>query len=156
MGAPVVAGPIPLPNELYKNEADAKYDLEYGFGVHDIMMGSGKSAPSTFRGTVAIDEYGQRRSRSRQADVESHLRQCFKVAIPLMQQMYTEEKVIRLVQPDGVEREATINQSINDKYTGQEIGKIHDVTSGKYDIIVVGGSTMPSQKITLFMYYIYT
>ncbi len=146
LGAPVVAGPIPLPNELYKNEADAKYDLEYGFGVHDIMMGSGKSAPSTFRGTVAIDEYGQRRSRSRQADVEAHLRQCFKVAIPLMQQMYTEEKVIRIVQPDGVERESTINQSVVDQYSGQEIGKVHDVTSGKYDIIVVGGSTMPSNR----------
>ena len=43
---PVVAGPVPLPNELYKNEADAKYDLEYGFGVHDIMMGSTANAPA--------------------------------------------------------------------------------------------------------------
>ena len=146
LGAPVVAGPVPLPNELYKNEADAKYDLEYGFGVHDLMMGSSKNAPTTFRGTVAIDEYGQRRSRSRQADTESHLRQCFKVAVPLMQQMYTEEKIIRLVQPDGVTNETTINQQVVDKYTGQELGKIHDVTSGKYDIIVVGGSTMPSNR----------
>ncbi|MAF42666.1 MAG: hypothetical protein CMI54_00665 [Parcubacteria group bacterium] len=146
LGAPVVAGPIPLPNELYKNEADAKYDLEYGFGVHDLMMGSSKNAPSTFRGTVAIDEYGQRRSRSRQADMESHLRQCFKVAVPLMQQMYTEEKVIRIVQPDGIQRESTVNQPIIDQYTGQEIGKVHDITSGRYDIIVVGGSTMPSNR----------
>jgi len=146
LGAPVVAGPVPLPNELYKNEADAKYDLEYGFGVHDIMMGSGQNAPQTFRGTVAIDEYGQRRSRSRQADTEGHLRQCFKVAIPLMQQMYTEEKIIRLVQPDGVVNETTINQPVVDRFTGQELGKVHDVTSGKYDIIVVGGSTMPSNR----------
>ena len=28
LGAPIVAGPVPLPNELYKNEADAKSDLE--------------------------------------------------------------------------------------------------------------------------------
>ena len=146
LGAPVVAGPVPLPNELYKNEADAKYDLEYGFGVHDIMMGSGQNAPSTFRGTVAIDEYGQRRSRSRQADTESHLKQCFKVAIPLMQQMYTEEKVIRLVQPDGMVNETVINKTVVDEFSGEEIGKVHDVTSGKYDIIVVGGSTMPSNR----------
>ena len=39
LGAPVVAGPIPLPNELYKNEADAKHDLEYGFGIFEVMQG---------------------------------------------------------------------------------------------------------------------
>ena len=60
--------------------------------------------------------------------------------------MYTEEKIIRLVQPDGVVNETTINQPVVDRFTGQELGKVHDVTSGKYDIIVVGGSTMPSNR----------
>jgi len=146
LGAPVVAGPVPLPNELYKNEADAKSDLEYGFGIHDIMMGSGQNAPSTYRGTVAIDEYGQRRSKSRQEDVEAFLNQVGKVTIPLMQEIYTEEKTVRLVQPDGTIRETQFNQALRDKYTNQEIGKAHDMTVGKYDIVVVSGSTLPSNR----------
>ena len=146
LGTPVVAGPVPLPNELYKNEADAKHDLEYGFGVHDLMMGSSANAPSTFRGTVAIDEYGMRRSKSRQADVEAFLKQLFKVAVPLMQQIYTDQKVIRLVQPDGSTTETQFNMPLYDEYTNQEIGKVHDMTVGKYDVVPVAGSTMPSNR----------
>jgi len=146
VGQPVVAGPVPLPNELYKNESDAKYDLEYGFGVHDIMMGASENAPATFRGTVAIDEYGQRRSKSRQADVEHFLKQMFKVAVPMMQQIHTEEKIIRLVQPDGTVRETGVNIPLYDEFTNQEIGKVHDVSVGKYDIVPVAGSTMPSNR----------
>ena len=146
LGTPVVAGPVPLPNELYKNEADAKYDLEYGFGVHDIMMGSTANAPSTFRGTVAIDEYGMRRSKSRQADCEAFLKQIFKVAVPLMQQIYTDHKVVRLVQPDGQTVETQFNMPLYDEFTKQEIGKVHDMTVGKYDVVPVAGSTMPSNR----------
>ena len=146
LGAPVVAGPVPLPNELYKNEADAKTDLEYGFGIHDIMMGGTQNAPSTYRGTVAVDEYGMRRSKSRQEDVEAFLNQVGKVTIPLMQEIYTEEKVVRLVQPDGTIKQTQFNQVLRDEFTNQEIGKAHDMTVGKYDIIVVSGSTLPSNR----------
>ena len=104
LGAPIVAGPVPLPNELYKNEADAKYDLEYGFGIFELMQGSTANAPSTYRGTLVVDEFGQRRIKSRRDDIEEALNQVARVAIPLMQQIYTEEKVIRLVQPNGTEK----------------------------------------------------
>ena len=108
LGAPIVAGPVPLPNELYKNEADAKYDLEYGFGIFELMQGSTANAPSTYRGTLVVDEFGQRRIKARRDDVENFLNQVAKVAIPLIQQLYTEEKVIRLVQPNGLEKRRKI------------------------------------------------
>ena len=34
LGQPIVAGPVPLPNELYKNEADAKQDIERILGIN--------------------------------------------------------------------------------------------------------------------------
>ena len=147
LGAPVVAGPIPLPNELYKNEAEAKHDLEYGFGIFEMMQGGG-GAPSTYRGTIAIDEYGQRRNKSRQDDLESVLNQLAKVTIPLMQQIYTEEKIIRLVQPSGLTKETKFN------YKNEDLtGKINDVTTGAYDIVVVTGSTLPSNRWAQFEFY---
>ena len=148
LGAPVVAGPIPLPNELYKNETDAKHDLEYGFGIFELMQGGSAGAPSTYRGTIAIDEYGQRRIKSRQDDLESVLNQLAKVTIPLMQQIYTEEKVIRLVQPSGLIKEARFN------YNNEDLtGKINDITTGAYDIVVVTGSTLPSNRWAQFEFY---
>ena len=94
LGAPIVAGPVPLPNELYKNEADAKYDLEYGFGIFEMMQGSGRSAPSTYRGTLVVDEFGQRRIKSRRDDIENFLNQVGKVAIPLIHNFIQKKKLL--------------------------------------------------------------
>lgn len=151
LGAPIVAGPVPLPNELYKNEADAKYDLEYGFGIFELMQGSGKSAPSTYRGTLVVDEFGQRRIKSRRDDIEGMLNQVAKVAIPLMQQLYTEEKVIRLVQPNGTEKEERFN--FYKEIENGDVKRFHDIGAGKYDIVVVSGSTLPTNRMALLNNY---
>ena len=151
LGAPIVAGPVPLPNELYKNEADAKYDLEYGFGIFELMQGSTANAPSTYRGTLVVDEFGQRRIKSRRDDVENFLNQAAKVAIPLMQQLYTEEKVIRLVQPNGTEKEERFN--FYKEMDNEEVHKWHDIGTGNYDIRVVSGSTLPTNRMALLATY---
>lgn len=151
LGAPIVAGPVPLPNELYKNEADAKYDLEYGFGIFELMQGSGRSAPSTYRGTLVVDEFGQRRIKSRRDDIEGMLNQVAKVSIPLIQQLYTEEKVIRLVQPNGNEKEERFN--FYKEMDNGDVKRFHDIGVGKYDIVVVSGSTLPTNRMALLNTY---
>ena len=153
LGQPVVAGPVPLPNELYKNEAEAKHDLEYGFGIFEMMQGSGSGAPSTYRGTVAIDEYGQRRIKSRLDDVEGTLNQLAKITVSLIQQLYTEEKVIRLINPDGTIRRSVLNEPLYEDYSMAIHGKINDITVGKYDIVIASGSTLPSNRWAQFEYY---
>lgn len=153
VGTPIVAGPVPLPTELYKNEADAKYDLEYGFGIFELMQGSTKDSPTTYRGTVAIDEYGQRRIKSRRDDIEGAINQLAKAAVPLMQQIYTHEKVVRLIQPNNTVKETQLNFNTYDEFTGEELGKLHDITAGKYDVIMVSGSSLPSNRWALFEYY---
>jgi len=151
LGAPIVAGPVPLPNELYKNEADAKYDLEYGFGIFELMQGSTANAPSTYRGTLVVDEFGQRRIKSRRDDVENFLNQAAKVAIPLMQQLYTEEKVVRLVQPNGTEKEERFN--FYKEMDNEQVHKWHDIGTGNYDVRVVSGSTLPTNRMALLATY---
>jgi len=151
LGAPIVAGPVPLPNELYKNEADAKYDLEYGFGIFELMQGSSQGAPSTYRGTLVVDEFGQRRIKSKRDDIENMLNQVAKVAIPLMQQLYTEEKVIRLVQPNGTEKEERFN--FYKEMENGDVQKFHDIGTGKYDVVVVSGSTLPTNRMALLQTY---
>jgi hypothetical protein len=62
-----------------------------------------------------------------------------------LQQLYTNEKVIRLLQPNNSMNEFTINQKIYDDKQ-QEIGILNDITVGKYDVIVVTGSTLPTNR----------
>jgi len=151
LGAPIVAGPVPLPNELYKNEADAKSDLEYGFGIYELMQGGGKGAPSTYRGTIVVDEFGQRRIKSRRDDIEDMLNQLGNVSIGLIQQLYTEDKVIRLVQPNGEETSQRFN--FFKEMENGDVEKFHDIGIGKYDIQVVSGSTLPTNRMALLNTY---
>ena len=79
------------------------------------------------------------------------LNQVAKVAIPLMQQLYTEEKVIRLVQPNGNEKEERFNYY--KEMENGEVSRFHDIGVGKYDVVVVSGSTLPTNRMALLNNY---
>ena len=153
LGQPIVAGPIPLPNELYKNKEDAKMSIYHILGIHPLSQGDPGSAPQTYKGTVAIDEYAQRRIKSKLDDIDGMLNQIGKIVIQLIQQTYTDQKLIQLMKPDGRTSEALLNKPVYDDFTGELAGRINDVTIGKYDLIVVSGSTLPSNRWARFDYY---
>jgi len=153
LGQPIVAGPIPLPNELYKNREDAKQSIYHIMGIHPLQQGDPSAAPSTYKGTVAIDEYAQRRIKSKLDDIDEALNQLAKVMVQLIQKTYTESKIIRIIQPNNKPRELAINIPLYDKYSGERIGMLNDVTVGKYDLVVVSGSTLPSNRWARFEYY---
>lgn len=152
LGSPIVASPVPLPNELYKNEADAKADIERILGIYALMQGESGSAPQTFKGTVALDEYGQRRIKSKRDDIEEGLNQIGGVVVSLIQHVYTDQKVMRLMQPNNKPKEVVVNSPLYDDI-GNVVGKMNDITVGKYDIIVLSGSTLPSNRWARFEYY---
>ena len=153
LGQPIVAGPVPLPNELYNNEREAKADIERILGIYALMQGDQGASPQTYKGTIALDEFGQRRIRSKKDDIESFLNHLGKVVIQLIQWIYTEEKTIRIIQPNQSPRTEQINQLVFDDFTNVILGRINDVTIGNYDVQVVSGSTMPSNRWSRFEYY---
>ena len=153
LGQPIVAGPVPLPNELYKNREDAKGSIYQILGIHPLSQGNPQSAPSTYRGTVAIDEYAQRRIKSKLDDINEALNQMGKVCIQFIQNHYTEEKAFSLLRPDGRHQRQVVNQPVYDDYTGVLLGRMNDITIGKYDLIAVSGSTLPSNRWARFDYY---
>ena len=144
-GPPVSVAPTPLPNELYNNEKEAKADIDHQLGLYEMMMGNSQAAPHTYKATVSLDEFGQRKMRSKQADLEHCLKRVAEITMLLAQQLYTEEKIVRLVQPNNSMNEFVINKKLYDDKQ-QEIGVINDITVGKYDVVVVTGSTLPTNR----------
>tara|TARA_R110002020_G_scaffold309037_2_gene524569 strand:- start:344 stop:1627 length:1284 start_codon:yes stop_codon:yes gene_type:complete len=100
-GAPQPIQPTPLPNTLYQNEQAAKQDIDHTLGLYELMQGNSEAAPHTYKATVSLDEFGQRKIKSKLQDIESGLVRAAKVAISLMQQLYQAEKVVRLIQPNN-------------------------------------------------------
>lgn len=137
--------PAPLPSALYALEAEAKHDMEYTAGVFSVQQGDPKGAPDTFRGTMALEEFGSRRIQLTAQMVDEALAQAGRVLVELIQSNYTLEKTIRLVQPDGDQTAFTINQPVYDDY-GEVVEKTNDITAGRYDVYYVAGSTLASNR----------
>ena len=151
-GAPVTVQPSPLPNELYSNEQTAKNDIDHQLGLYEMMMGNSQAAPQTYKATISLDEFGQRKIKSKLSDIEQALVRVAQVAIPLMQQLYSTEKTFRLVNPNNSMSEYVVNKRLYDDKTG-EIQIINDITVGKYDVVVVSGSTLPTNRYAELEFY---
>ena len=153
LGAPVIVTPPPLPNELYKNEAESRKDIQEILGIYALMQGDAGQAPATYKGTIALDEYGQRRIKSKKDDIEASLNQLAKVIVQMIQMVYTEPRVIRLLRPNNIQEDVQLNYPIYDDVTKGIKGKLNDVTTGQYDVIVVSGSMLPSNRWAQAEYY---
>ena len=152
MGQPVVASPAPLPNELYNNEQTAKNDIDHQLGLYEMMMGNSQAAPQTYKATISLDEFGQRKIKSKLADVEGSLQRLAKVAIQMMQELYQEEKIFRVVQANNSLTEFAVNKKLYDDKTN-EVKIANDITIGKYDVVYVSGSTLPSNRYAELEFY---
>jgi len=151
-GAPMPVQPSPLPNELYNNETTAKADIDHQLGLYEMMMGNTQAAPQTYKATISLDEFGQRKIKSKLADIEAGLTRVAQIAIPLMQQLYTTRKIFRVVQPNNSLSEYVINKQLVDDKTG-EIEVINNITIGRYDVVYVSGSTLPSNRYAELEFY---
>jgi hypothetical protein len=90
--------------------------------------------------------------KSKLADIEAGLNRLGQIAIPIMQQLYTTQKVFRLLQPNNSINEYVVNKRMFDEKT-QEIKVINDITVGKYDVVVVTGSTLPTNRMAQLEMY---
>ena len=151
-GPPMPVQPSPLPNELYTNEQTAKSDIDHQLGLYEMMMGNTQAAPQTYKATISLDEFGQRKIKSKLADIEAGLSRVAQIAIPLMQQLYTTRKIFRVVQPNNSLSEYVINKQLVDDKSG-EIQVINNITIGRYDVVYVSGSTLPSNRYAELEFY---
>ena len=145
---PTPVQPMPLPNAFFGIIQQAKGDMEYLAGIYSSMQGDTQQQHETFRGMLAMDEYGTRRIKYwMKNSIEPALRQLGEVVKQYSQSVYTANKVFRIVQPNALqeEREVEINIPMyND--LGQAIGKWKDYSAAKFDIRIISGSTLPVNR----------
>lgn len=145
-----------LPTALYQLEAEAKHDVEYNIGLFSTSQGDATNAPSTFRATLAIEEYGSRRHALYSRKIGYALRRSGKVCLSLIQNFMTRTDIVRLVQPASLTSEQPPGQMVNwplyDEF-GKETERLNDLTVGEYDLMVVDGSMLPSNRWALLETY---
>ena len=145
---PTAVPPAPLSNAFFSIVQEGKGDMEYLAGIYAGMQGDTGGQHETFRGMLAMDEYGTRRIKQwMQHSIEPALRQMGKLVMQFSQAVYSANKRFRIVQPSALQeqRETEINIPLyNDM--GEAIGKSMDYQNAKFDVTIVAGSTLPVNR----------
>ena len=140
--------PAPLSSAFFQVVQEGKSDMEYLAGIYSSMMGDSSQAGETYRGMLALDEYGTRRIKQWMGtSIEPALRQVGTMVLQFSQSTYSAYKRFRLIQPSAIqeERQQEVNIPIyNDM--GEAIGKSMDISAIKYDVRIIQGSTLPVNR----------
>ena len=147
--APTPVMPMGLSNAFANIVNDGKTEMEYLAGIYSQAMGDPSGQSETYRGMLALDEYGTRRVKQwMKASIEPALVQMGKVIRDYSQAIYKAHKVFRIVQPSALQNEGKqveINIPIyNDM--GEAVSKFMDYSSAKFDVKIVAGSTLPVNR----------
>ena len=145
---PTPIQPMPLSNAFYSIVQQGKQDMEYLAGIYSSMMGDSGGGAETYRGMLAMDEYGTRRIKQwMTTSMEPALKQLGQLVFQFCQATYTANKRFRILQPNAIREGKTqeINIPIyNDM--GEAVGKSMDISALKYDVRIISGSTLPINR----------
>ena len=140
--------PAQLSNAFSGIVNEGKRDMEYLAGIYSSMQGDKTTQTDSYKGLLANDEYGTRRvKRWMKSMVEPSLKQLGLIVKDYAQNLYTAEKVFRLVQPNNINdvNEVTLNKIQYNDF-GEEIGMFNDYAAAKFDIRVITGATLPINR----------
>ena len=146
MGEPHFPSPQPLSNSVMQLPQMIAQYIDLNMGIFEMMQGNTEVAPRTSSATMMMEDFGQRRSKSKLRDIEGSLKRLGMVIYNLAKSHYNFQKSFRIVQPNNDLTEFTINQRMYDDKTKELQTIQNDVTVGHFDIRIIGNSTMPSNK----------
>jgi len=145
---PTPVMPAPLSNAFFTIVQEGKSDMEYLAGIYSSMQGDTQQQHDTFRGMLALDEYGTRRVKQwMKNSIEPALKQLGTVVMQYSQAIYSANKRFRIVQPSALQEDRAVEINIpifNDM--GEAINKSMDYSAAKFDVRIVSGSTLPVNR----------
>tara|TARA_R100001594_G_scaffold24789_1_gene48645 strand:+ start:27860 stop:29890 length:2031 start_codon:yes stop_codon:yes gene_type:complete len=145
-GEPHFPSPQPLAGSIMQLPQLIEKYIDLNMGIFEMMQGNAEVAPRTSSATMMMEDFGQRRSKSKLRDIEGSLKRCGKVVYNLAKSHYTHQKTIRIAQPNNDLTEFMINQRMYDDKTNEIMTIENDISLGQFDVRVIGNSTMPSNK----------
>ena len=145
-GEPHFPAPQPLSSSIMQLPAMIEKYIDLNMGIFEMMQGNAEAAPRTSSATMMMEDFGQRRSKSKLRDVEGSLKRIGKVVYNLAKSHYNFQKTFRIAQPNNDINEFTVNKRLYDDKSKELMSIENDVSVGQFDIRIIGNSTMPSNK----------
>ena len=146
LGEPHFPQPAPLASSILQLPQMVEKYIDLNMGIFEMMQGNTEVAPKTSSATMMLEDFGQRRSKSKLRDIEGSLKRLGRVIYNLAKSHYDFKKSFRIVQPNNDINEYTVNKRFYDDKTKELQSIYNDISVGQFDIRVIGNSTMPSNK----------
>jgi hypothetical protein len=145
-GEPHFPSPQPLSSSIMQLPSMIEKYIDLNMGIFEMMQGNAEAAPRTSSATMMMEDFGQRRSKSKLRDVEGSLKRIGRVVYNLAKSHYNFQKTFRISQPNNDINEFTVNKRLYDDKTKELQAIENEISVGQFDIRVIGNSTMPSNK----------
>ncbi len=127
----------PIPNGLFQEESESKYDIEYTLGMYDYMMGSAQGAHPTARGIATLSELGNRRLNYAYYKLARSFERLGIQILHFVKNYYTTQRILRV----GNNKELYLN------YAGDERSvDIQSINVLEYDISVSETTLAPTHR----------
>lgn len=133
--APTRVPPPSVPQALFMFPQTLQAHMEYVTGSFGTSQGQTEDSPETYRATLQIEEWGNRRMGKKSRTISSSLRRLGNIVMELMQRVYSTPEIIRVVGEDGIDKTFAVNIQ-----AGTNV--LHDITAGQYDVQVLEDSTI--------------
>ena len=145
-GEPHFPSPQPLAGSILQLPQMVEHYIDLNIGIFEMQQGDASAAPRTSSGTMMMEDFGQRRSKSKLRDVEASLKRLGTLMYHLAKSHYNFQKTFRIVQPNNDLTEYTVNKRLYDDKTKELQTIENNLSVGSFDVRVIGNSTMPSNK----------
>jgi hypothetical protein len=132
--------PPAISSQLYVEKQRYETDIETVFGAYKFQQGNPSGAVGTFGEARIMDEASSRKQNWKILPVYDMLTHVGKIVSKYVPYVYDKERVLRVMNPVGIEKELKINVPVINDYT-LAIERMYDVTTAEVDIRVVIGST---------------
>ena len=145
-GEPHFPAPQALSSSIMQLPAMIEKYIDLNMGIFEMMQGNAEVAPRTSSATMMLEDFGQRRSKSKLRDVEGSLKRIGRVVYNLAKSHYNFQKTFRISQPNNDINEYTVNKRLYDDKSKELMQIENEISVGQFDVRVIGNSTMPSNK----------
>lgn len=141
---PLDAGPAAGALQEALNASD---DIKSTTGLFDASLGA-KSNETSGRAIMARQREGDVSTFHFMDNMARAVRHTGRILIDLIPHVYTGERAVRVIGEDGEQKKVTVNapQEETDPKTGEVFMRLHDLTSGKYDLVVKSGPSFTTRR----------
>jgi hypothetical protein len=150
-GAPQRTGAPSVQTAMINQRQNATLDIYATTGIEPASLGNSPELKSG-KAIIAQQKMGDRGSFVYADNLNKSIEYTGEILVDLIPRIMDTDRVIRILNIDGTSEEvkigkglAKLNQTVDDRQTGkQEI--VHDLSRGKYDVIVTTGPLQASQR----------